>query len=576
MPLKPKAPTMTAMLMDSSVPLEHRKQLLQHLCIEGSDESGAVLNSVLELMTSAKVDEQLEQKLKKLNELLSEMENGPLRYATFIKMMNAGARAHVMLPDGTSAFTSVPNEKLHEQLRCGDTVLLEAQGKALLYHEPEEISIGEEAKLERRIDAERVLVTLHDHARFVFRASANLIDKLDAGDVSPGSSLLVCSRRHLAFDAIPNQQGLSHYQYLAKETVPDVVVERDIGSPPAFIEELTEHVRMELLSPEVGRRYRLRRSTMKLLTGVSGSGKTLSIQGFWRRMYEVLSEVTGVTVGELPPRVLRLRMAQVLSKWLGESDKQLDRFFDEVDQLADELYEAPNGDLFELPVLVICEEADGLARARGDEAVYDRIQTTLLQRLDTTCQRLRDKLVIFLFTTNVPHLVDPAFLRRAGGTTERFGRLSKRGFGAVLAKHLRGLPFADANADTDRRAVAGVVAWLFSPNGSDKGQVELTYVGSSTPVIKHRRDFLTGALVDRAVQQAAAEACRAERQGAERPGLTAEMLIAAIDQQVRSIVDQLHKDNASNYLTLPDGMRVGNVRRIEQPAVLPFQLERAS
>ena len=77
-----------------------------------------------------------------------------------------------------------------------------------------------------------------------------------------------------------------------------------------------------------------------------------------------------------------------------------------------------------------------------------------------TCQKLGDKLVIFLFTTNVPHLVDPAFLRRAGGTTERFGRLTKKSFQSVLAKHLRGLPLAVANGDAEivRREVIADVA----------------------------------------------------------------------------------------------------------------------
>ena len=50
----------------------------------------------------------------------------------------------------------------------------------------------------------------------------------------------------------------------------------------------------------------------------------------------------------------------------------------------------------------------------------------LFRSLDVTCQQLKDKLVLFLFSTNVPEIVDPAFLRRPGGTTERFGRLTRR------------------------------------------------------------------------------------------------------------------------------------------------------
>jgi SpoVK/Ycf46/Vps4 family AAA+-type ATPase len=294
-------------------------------------------------------------------------------------------------------------------------------------------------------------------------------------------------------------------------------------------------------------------------------------------MYELMSEVTGVAVEKLPPRVLRLRMPSVLSKWLGESDKRLDRFFDEAEQLADEKFVAPGGREWELPVLVVGEEIEGLARTRGDgEPVYDRIQTTALERLDVNCQRLRNRLILFLFTTNVPHLVDSAFLRRAGGTIERFGRIDRRAFPAILSKHVRALPFHaeyGAQERAERRAVREVTDWLFSPNGHDSGEVALTYVGSSSPVLKYRRDFLTGALVDRAVQEAAAEACRAERFGCDAPGLTTEHLILAFDDQIRSIVDQLSRDNVSNYLTLPDGVRVGDVRRIEQPSIRPVELE---
>jgi hypothetical protein len=95
-------------------------------------------------------------------------------------------------------------------------------------------------------------------------------------------------------------------------------------------------------------------------------------------------------------------------------------------------------------------------------------------------------------------------------------------------------------------------------------------------MVKHRRDFLTGALVDRAVQEAAAEACRAEQMGCDRPGLTPAALKTALDRQVRSIVEQLHPHNVANHLDLPDGVRVVGVRRLDQPPVLPAELERTA
>ena len=107
------------------------------------------------------------------------------------------------------------------------------------------------------------------------------------------------------------------------------------------------------------------------------------------------------------------------------------------------------------------------------------------------------------------------------------------------------------------------------------GDMEITFVGQPNPVIKHRRDFLTGGLVDRAISEASREACREEWLGAEMCGLSTEGLMRALDGQVRHVVDQLNPGNCEQYLSLPDAMRVGSVRRIPQAPVLPIQLERA-
>jgi hypothetical protein len=198
--------------------------------------------------------------------------------------------------------------------------------------------------------------------------------------------------------------------------------------------------------------------------------------------------------------------------------------------------------------------------------------------MDPTRHELRDKLIIFLGTTNEPGAVDRAFLRRLGATIEPFGRLNKRGFAAVLEKHISGLPLASNNGCTpqqlQRRMIDDLTAWLFSPNGSDSGLVELTYAGSTSSLVRHRRDFLTGSVVDRAVQQACAEAAQAERRGDERPGLRLETLMKAFDRQFCSLADLLNESNARQYLELPDGVRVVTVRRIPQPSILPIELRR--
>jgi ATP-dependent 26S proteasome regulatory subunit len=579
MPKKTPKQLITSILEDK-LPIEHRAHILARICMEGGDDNHEVIGSILKAAASGGGQMIYEQKIAEMNERLEELEQGPLRMATFRRMLEGGRvceRASVMLEDGSSAFVTVPETELAKTLRRGDSVLVDAQGKAVLFRDPHGPETGEIAGFERRLDAGRIEVTLRGHERSVYWISAGLAERLDADEVGPGRMLIVCSRRRMAFDVLPVEDGLAHYVYLAREPVPELSL-ADIGAPPSYVTELIDLVGLEMTNPELRRRYRLYRSVMKVLAGPTGTGKSYSIYALWHELYQMMSKVTGVPVAELPPRVIRLRMPEVLSRWLGDSDKNLDRFFSEVEQLAGDPLVAPDGREYTLPALCILEEIDGVARARGQEPIYDRILTTALQRLDTTRPELRDKLILFVATTNVPQQVDAAFLRRVGGTIEHFGRLGRSEFVAVLDKQLSDRPVAVTNGvgatGARDRLIAAVTAWLYGPSRADTVQVELTYAGAASGVPKYRRDFMTPSVVDRAMQMASWNASLVEHRGeTDAPGLTSELLIAALDQQVRGIVETLHEQNVHDYLDLPEGVRVASLRRPRQSSIHPVQLE---
>jgi len=579
----PKNPLAAAgMVLDPEAPWPMRKTMLQRI-LENPEGDG-VVRAVVDAAAQANGDDPAAVKARELDKLLRQMMEGPLRMATFVRTLSNGfgRRAEVLLPDGATAYCTVPDEEVAKDMRRGDRVWLEAQGRAVLFADPgtSADAVGEEGRLERRLGDEHVEVSVRDQGRYVFRASADLEERLASGDVEPGATLVVCPQRLMAFRDVPEEDGLAHFRFLVREAPPEVDVARDIGAPPRFIEDFLEHARTEMVAPELGRRYRLRRSRMVLLTGLPGTGKTLSIQGLWNALYDTMADVTGVAKDALPPRVLRFRLSEILSKWLGESDKRIDRYFDELEELAGRPFVAEDGTEHTLPVLSIFEEVDGLARRRGDgDAIHDRIQTTLLQRLDATAQRLKDRLILFVFTTNTPHVVDPAFLRRAGGVVEHFGPLDRPAFLEVFERHLAGRPFRADDGDEARaraRVARDVSAWLYSRNGEDEGQVEVAFVGRTERKPFFRRDFLNGGLVDRAVQKAASDACRAERAGAERPGLDRARLVEAFDAQVRFVVDRLQPGNVGDYLPLPDGARVASVHRPPRGGgVLPIRMERS-
>jgi len=570
---KPKNPLIN-ILSDSTLPEEDRRKMLVESIMEDSTFAGEILMG----LQSANAQSVYEEKNEHLSAILKDLESGPFRPATFVSLDtpngSQASHAHVILDDGTEAFSVAPDEKIAQSLRKGDQVLLDGRGKMVIRKAPDRLKIGSEAIFERVVDGRYVEVSTHNQERYVFLPTQDLEDGINSGEISPGDTFVVNTRQSIAFNALPSEDSHSHYKYLSNQAVPDVIAQRDIGSPPAVIDRLSRFVRLEMTEPELRRRFGLRRSSMNLLTGIPGTGKTLAIEAVWRDMYEIMSEVTGVPVEQLPPRVLKLKMSEILSEWLGRADKNFDRFFDEVEQLAAEKWEAPDGKKYELPVLVILEEIDGIARTRGQEAIYDRILTGVLQRLDPNRASLKDKLIIFIGTTNEPQMVDIAFSRRIGATVEKFSGLGRGGFSKVLKKQIAGLP-VDHNGGSDavNALVSDLTAWLFSPNGSDEGIIEITYVAGNAVDLRYRRDFLTGALLDRSVQQAAEKAAHDAAAGLNGSGIHLEHFVEALDTQIRNTTDQLSEHNVHKFLDLPDAVRVASVRRLAQPTLFPLQLQ---
>jgi SpoVK/Ycf46/Vps4 family AAA+-type ATPase len=261
--------------------------------------------------------------------------------------------------------------------------------------------------------------------------------------------------------------------------------------------------------------------------------------------------------------------------WLGQSDKNIDRLFDEVRALADEKFVGPDGREHTLPVIVIGEEIESLSRARGHEAVYDRIQTTLLERFETSAEEWRERLVVFLFTTNMPQLVDSAMFRRAGGEVVRLRALDRRAFEAVLDKHLRKRRLRaelGPAATARKRLVESLSSWVYAP-AADPGQVEVHLLGQPAPLVRHRRDFMTAALVQRAVELASQGACRAARAGDPDPGLDRASLARALHDQVRALVDHLDPSNVAIHVELGRDVQVRAVNPLRQPALIAPELE---
>ncbi len=126
-----------------------------------------------------------------------------------------------------------------------------------------------------------------------------------------------------------------------------------------------------------------------LLYGPPGTGKTL---------------IAKAVASESGANFIPIRGPQLLSKWVGESERAVREVFKKARQVA--------------PAIIFFDEIDALAPARGssgDSHVIDNVLNQILTEMDGLLE-LKD--VVVMGATNRPDIVDPALLR-AG----RFDRL---------------------------------------------------------------------------------------------------------------------------------------------------------
>ncbi|RUM46870.1 MAG: AAA family ATPase, partial [Hyperthermus sp.] len=198
----------------------------------------------------------------------------------------------------------------------------------------------------------------------------------------------------------------------------------DIGGLGDVKQQLREAVEWPLKHPEVFEQMGVRPPKGVLLFGPPGTGKTL------------LAKAAATESGA---NFIAVRGPEVLSKWVGESEKAIRQIFRRARQVA--------------PAIVFFDEIDSIAPARGmrhdTSGVTDRIVNQLLTEMDGI-EPLTN--VVVVAATNRPDILDPALLRPG-----RFDRLiyvpppDKEARLEILRIHTRKMPLAE-DVDLERLA----------------------------------------------------------------------------------------------------------------------------
>jgi transitional endoplasmic reticulum ATPase len=156
----------------------------------------------------------------------------------------------------------------------------------------------------------------------------------------------------------------------------------DVGDMAAVKEVLTESVLWPLTYPDTFSRLGVTPPRGVLLYGPPGCGKTFLVTAL---------------AGSGKANVLSVKGAELLNKWVGESERAVRELFRRARSSA--------------PSLIFLDEVDALAPVRGqstDGGTTDRVVASLLTELDGI-ETLRD--VVVIGATNRPDLIDPALLR---------------------------------------------------------------------------------------------------------------------------------------------------------------------
>ena len=220
---------------------------------------------------------------------------------------------------------------------------------------------------------------------------------------------------------VTNEDFLAAFRSIIPSGLREIFIETpdvswsDIGGLDEVKQVLVENVILPLKNPDLYEKYGIKPPRGLLLYGPPGCGKTL---------------LAKAVAKESSFNFIAVRGPEILSKWVGESERAIREIFKKARMHA--------------PSIVFLDEVDSIAPIRGllsDSGVTERVVTQLITELDG----IKDlNNVIVIAATNRPDLIDPALLRP--------GRLDKLVYVPppdlkarleILKVHTRYLPLSD-------------------------------------------------------------------------------------------------------------------------------------
>ena len=250
--------------------------------------------------------------------------------------------------------------------------------------------------------------------------------------------------------------------------IPDIKWD-DVGGLEDVKQELKEAVEWPLKHPETFQRLGIRPPKGTLLYGIPGTGKTL---------------LAKAVASESEANFISVKGPELLSKWVGESEKGVREVFRKAKQAA--------------PTVIFFDEIDAIASARSgndtDSGVTKRVVNQLLTEMDGL-EELQD--VAIIAATNRPDILDAGLMRP--GRFDRHIQVKEPDEDARLSifeVHTKGMPLADdvnlkklaknteGYVGADIEAVCREAAMLTLRNDLEAGEIPNKYFKEAIEKVK--------------------------------------------------------------------------------------------
>ncbi|HIK02323.1 TPA: CDC48 family AAA ATPase [archaeon] len=230
----------------------------------------------------------------------------------------------------------------------------------------------------------------------------------------PGLKLMVVSTKPKGIAVITDMTEIELSPHAVEvkelERIPQVTYE-DIGGLSDGISKVREMIELPLKHPELFEKLGVEPPKGVLLYGPPGTGKTL---------------LAKAVANETNANFIAINGPELMSKWYGESEKNLREVFEEAEKNA--------------PSIIFIDEIDAIAPKREEVTgeVERRVVATMLSQMDGLKSRGK---VVVIAATNRPDALDPAL--RRGGRFDReieIGVPDRKGRKEVLLIHTRAMP----------------------------------------------------------------------------------------------------------------------------------------